>query len=311
MGMTLDEFGHVYTGKFKAKHAKAQPECDKATCPFDLLLKMYAEKFKLSEMENKVGLRIVPTYSCNKRCMFCYQKSFDERVLEPTALRSILLKLRDGLGFNPAYITIQGGEVAQSDLEKEMKALFVIIEEVFPFTQKSLTTNGDGNYSFYHDLHNYGINNITFSLQSTSDKHFNTLRDLAKMPYTTVRVNKYLDLPLMKGGHQAYIELLTECVDNDIPLTFCCDIVNKVNGDEVLDTFIGFVQEFTGYSIKTVNHFTNFIKVEINKPLGLWNKTFPVYLSTHTQKDFKKDNWIILPGGSLTDDFNDVIVGRI
>lgn len=47
--MTLDEFGRVYMRKFKAEHAKAQSECDKAKWQFDLLLKMYAEKFKLSE----------------------------------------------------------------------------------------------------------------------------------------------------------------------------------------------------------------------------------------------------------------------
>lgn len=227
------------------------------------------------------GIRIVPTYYCNKHCNFCYQKTKDCNFADISKIENII----QNIDFIPAYITFMGGEL--SCFPEESKKLFSTVHSILPMVfAKSIITNGNGDLRWYEGLKNDGISRIIFSCHNDVD--FIAMREkiitLSKSAFFTTRVNCFLD----KDHIDQAKKILNICGVNDIPLTFCYDLREQTN--DILDV------------IKPLGHFTSVELYNNYCIVRMGNYSFWVYY----HKDYKQNNLIILPDGSTTDDFKDV-----
>lgn len=225
------------------------------------------------------GLRIITTYRCNRRCSFCYQNQKDSVILSSNNLENAL----ENVSFIPVYITMMGGEV--SIFPNESESLFKIIQAKFPYSSKSIITNGDGDIEWYRSLYKFGISNITFSMPILDYINLQKVNTIASMASMTTRLNCFFDINNAK-------DVLNYAKNNYIPLTLCTDI-NKVQSDEEIIEMISSI-----CSPVSIQNFDNFIIVQLDD--------YSFWVAKHLN-NYNHDNLIILPDGSITDDFNDVI----
>jgi len=90
----------------------------------------------------------------------CYQKDHSLDLNEELNIQTLTDKmtLLRNSGFKPIYITFMGGEF--TILEKSIEYID-IINRYYPFSQKSLTTNGSASFEYYDNLKMHGVNHRT------------------------------------------------------------------------------------------------------------------------------------------------------
>lgn len=225
----------------------------------------------------QTGLRIIETYSCSKRCKFCYQKVHNSIILTPYKLRHAIKELGN---WNPSYVTIMGGEV--SEYPKETEELLKVIQESYAFVAgKSLTTNGDGDENWYKSLWRYGVNNITFSGVENIDKAVR----IGQSPNTTVRLNCFLDASTVGA-------VIIKASKENIPLALCSDLRENQQDKELIDI---------------VRHACNPTSIKIyGSYIIFYLEKYTFWLFKHN-KGYTCDNNIILPNGTLTTNYLDFI----
>lgn len=228
------------------------------------------------------GLRIIATYACSNKCSFCYQSTKDSVYLTPENLERALVELKEV----PEYVTLMGGEV--SEYPEETDKLLSILSK--RFDKISITTNGNGDVEWYKSLFNKGVTNISFSLYSI---HLTKIIDKMKAikPYGSVRANCFFnresDMPS---------KVLQLCRKNGFNLTLCEDIYkNEYHKDDI---------------VKGLNIDDEIANIEDNEQ-SVIVKLFDDYqfwIFRHIE-NYNNDNFIVLPNGTITFDFNDVTKG--
>lgn len=235
------------------------------------------------------GLRIITSYRCNYNCSFCYQKDHSLNLKEEltvSALSNRIALLRNS-GFKPIYITFMGGEF--TILEKSFEYIDTV-NKIFPFSQKSVTTNGSATVDYYEKLKLYGINNITFSINHLSSELQSKIEYLRECCAFTIRANIYLNFNDYGKMHT----LLEFCMRNGLMVTFCADIKSDVPS--------------TNNIIKLLDLHSDWTTTEYSNHTEFRNEEYPfVFWVFHHRGNYKNDNWIILPSGGLTCNFNNVI----
>lgn len=227
------------------------------------------------------GVRIIPTYYCNRNCSFCYQKTKVCNFVNISKVEKVL----ENIDFIPSYITFMGGEL--SCFPNETKKLMDMVHTKLPMVYtKSLITNGGGDFRWYESLKNVGISRLIFSCHNNND--FDNLKEkivkLSQSAFFTTRVNSFLD----KNNIEKSKQILNLCSVHDIPLTFCCDLRECTdNVSNIIKTlcYATKVESYDNYSIVTMGEYSFWI---------------------YYHNDYKANNLIILPDGVTTDDFKDV-----
>jgi len=233
-------------------------------------------------MNTKNGLRIITTYSCNRNCTFCYQSIKNSVKLNPEHLANI------PQDFVPQYITVMGGEVSMNPLHtlQIMKALDIR----YPTVPKSVTTNGSGGVGFYNELASLGVTNISFSMPEPDEDLQHTILWLRQhTSLFTIRVNCYFKDPRDAKGTFAW------CLYNRIPLTLCPDMnMPYISAQGVAKSLCG-------------NDFETLLITE-NQSIFLCKYPRELRFTVYGHgSEYNNDNWIILPNGTLTDRFKDVM----
>lgn len=236
------------------------------------------------------GLRIIPSYRCNYDCEFCYQKdhSIDHsQILTLEALANKITILRNS-GFRPIYITFMGGEFS---LLKNSIKYINLINDYFPYSKKSITTNGSADLEYYSLLKSRGIDNITFSVNELTRKLKSSLGFLYGSVHINVRINTFFN----QTDPKKMQEILEYCIDKRIDLTFCIDIRSKdIPGHDQIHKVLDLKD---GWIVKVYPNHYIFTDV-------IYEYSFWVF---HHKGNYKNDNYIILPSGELTSNFNRVI----
>lgn len=226
------------------------------------------------------GIRIIATYSCSKRCKFCYQSSYDSAFLTANNLKNVLSTINTPVN----YVTLMGGEV--SEFPEKTNELLDVLKN---YNNISITTNGFGDLSWYETLFSKNIANITFSMPCLNKSICDKLIHLSKIG--NVRVNCFFDRLNPKKPE----EVLNFCRVNNINLTLCEDIYKKeLYKENLLDGLNLFdvidIEDNEQYCIITLSD----------------NYKFWIYRHVN---NYDNDNVIILPNGNITYDFNDVVNG--
>lgn len=235
---------------------------------------------------NIKGIRIVASYSCKRNCPFCYQKVKNGGFLSKINLEKTLDRFNTII---PEYITFQGGEL--SYYEHETNEIMKVVDDRFPNVHiKSLTTNGDGRLDFYSNLNKYGINNITFSINGFINTNLvNKLKKLKKTGMYKIRINTVLDVNNIKN----LLDVLHFCIKNDFQLTICEDMRLQPNySKSILE------QELLDFEIIKEENQYNIYRLK--------ERNYEFWVYKH-QNHYDFDNLIILPDGTTTYDFDDVI----
>jgi molybdenum cofactor biosynthesis enzyme MoaA len=241
------------------------------------------------------GMRIVFSYRCNFNCRFCYQRYRKGKVMELGRLEEVVSSLPGD--FTPDYITMMGGEIA---LYKEITEHFDFLHRRYPQVRKSITTNGSGSIEFYGSLHRHGIDNVTFSLQTLDpvsykeitrqsvmslDEYIGKILRLRQQGKVNVRINSFI---FPKTVNEVY----NFCKQNNLDLTFCEEL--NFGAKSIFDT----MPLPKGVRKKFENKHQNIYVDEDG--FEFWNYK-------HIDK-YDYNNLIMLPDGTLTDDFGDVIM---
>lgn len=237
------------------------------------------------------GLRIIPSYKCNYNCSFCYQKdhSLDlSQKLNISTLANRITTLRNS-GFKPMYITFMGGEF--TILENSLEYID-LINKYFPFSQKSLTTNGSASFEYYDSLKMHGVNHITFSMNGSDEYMIDKIYQLKISGSFILRVNIYFNI----NNPQRMEDILTFCMNTGIQATFCVDIKSSdiPTQDDILK-ILGL-----NPSVWIVDKYANHMIFKSDE----FSYSFWVF---HHKQNYKNDNYIIIPSGEMTCNFKHVI----
>ncbi len=241
-------------------------------------------------------LRVVTGYKCNQCCPFCYQHRRDGGFLSVARLEEVLISRPT---FAPAYVTIMGGEPT---LQPDLLELVFFLRGRYPRAWFSITTNGTAPVELYIALDAHGMNNITFSLQTLDPQQFSTLTGqnkvrledyVAKILYVraharaSVRINAYI-LP------ETVETVYRFCKEHDLKLTFCEDLLSQKIADSQRLDLSGDVHEIIQNDIR---------RIYMDKDgFEFWNYKHVNVFDYH--------NIIVLPDGSVTDNFGDIIAQR-
>lgn len=225
----------------------------------------------------KTGLRIITTYRCNEACSFCYQKNKESVFLDPDKLRAICTSL-SGL---PEYITVMGGEVAFNP--DNTRAILSVLQDTYPTVPKSITTNGTGSIKFYSSL---ALNNLTVSMPILNPFKIYLLKHF-KAKGLDVRVNHYTG----EDKAETY-RVFDWCQSNDVRLTLCPPLE-----EGCLDP-VQYVHEMRWNGFRPTVIKANYAVFD--------NGLFKFWIYNHSN-NYNYDNTIVLPNGTVTEDFQDVI----
>lgn len=234
---------------------------------------------------NPHEIHIVPTFACNKRCEFCYQKCFSDKWLDINKLDMILKEVKSN--FEPRAITFQGGEITL----KTGFEYYKIADKYFPQTyRKSLTTNGYQTIEYYKKLKEFGISHISFSYNQYDRDYENKIKLLSKDGFYNIRINT-----VIYNNEDFLRHVFKFAKRNNIQLTFCEDLTKPPNYDS------------EKYLINILN-----IKEHKKVCLGRYDKiiinNYLFWICKYT-KNGRNDSLIILPNGNFSMSFNDLIVG--
>ncbi len=231
------------------------------------------------------GLRFILGYQCNAHCAFCYQKEHLSDFLPYRQFRKNLEKLN--VSVPPAYITVMGGEpTLDPDLTKKLRA----IARQWPETPISLTSNGTAYlYEYANWLTDIETLHTTFSLPVAMPWFFDKIEPLSRrFPQRSSRVNAFFKT----GLWQPYYHLAKA---HNLRLTFCSDqrLPDPGDWEHRFDAW-GFRAELRGKYC-----------VVYHDPDG-----FEFWLFHQGEDYFSEDNLIVLPDGTLTLEYTDVLAGK-
>jgi len=253
-----------------------------------------------------IGMRIVFGYQCNYDCRFCYQEdkanrfnTFDEFI---DAMEGVTPE------FNPTYITCMGGELT---LDPELEEKLKYLQTRYYSTPLSITTNGSGGFINKYDkaekvyerlLSNYNLN-ITFSLPTIDDydwtvrqnvniiDYCNMIKNLRKkFPEATMRINAYI-FP------EFWTQVYRFAKINDLDLTLCEEL--RKDNQAVFEELPDIVRLVENGTFKKTRRNKHELVFTDEDGFQFWN-----YLH---QDNYDYNNVIILPDGTLTDDFGDCV----
>ncbi len=241
-------------------------------------------------------LRVVTGYQCNQHCPFCYQHRRDGGFLRIMRLEEVLSNRPT---FTPEFVTLMGGEPT---LYPELLTLVTLLRGRYPRAWFSITTNGSAPVELYMALDACGMNNITFSLQTLDPNQFSTLTGqhkilledyIAKILHVrararaSVRINAYI---IPENAEAMY----RFCKQHDLKLTFCEDLLSRQVADSQRLNLSGGVHEICENDLRRI----------------YWDKDgFEFWNYKHIDV-FKYYSFIVLPDGSVTDDFADILAQR-
>jgi len=164
-----------------------------------------------------------------------------------------------------------GGEVAYI---KEFNQYLRLIREFFPSTTLNVTTNGSGGDAWFRDTLRLADNISVSDADIVSDPSFRAKTNMSK-----IRLN------IFEGACNS--TTLKELVKVIPHITVCGEIRAK---SEI-------IPKFTGFRSRKLNSYSTYN----------YNQDGGFRYFAHT--DYDKDNWIILPSGNITEEFDDVING--
>jgi molybdenum cofactor biosynthesis enzyme MoaA len=233
-------------------------------------------------MNNITGIRIIGTYKFNSNCPFCYQKHKEGVFLTPSNALLALSNVTD-----VEYMTFMGGEL--SDYPTKTIELLNTIIPLNKAQQYNLTTNGKGDISFYNDCINLGITNINISMPNfKNDDILFKIKELQNR--CNVRLNVFMS---RMGNFSTYYDIINFASSSNIGLTFCEDMKDIPIETSIFSKIID--EPYSIEQHQTYNVFT------------LTRNNFNFWSFHH---DETHDNLIILPNGTSTLEFNDVINGK-
>ncbi len=243
------------------------------------------------------GVRVITTYDCKRGCKFCYQKQRHSAKLNSAVLQQ---HLRDMVEHDllPIYFTFQGGEV--STHPEHTYALCAAADLYYPQVfRKSLTSNGYGELDFYRKAKVYGITHITLSLHGPDPQVELLARRLASDGFFTVRINCFLHRDRLTEAAYVY----RFCLANLIQLTLCEDLrpdcMDPPTAEEIREHVVE--DQRSDYRVQRYKHQDVWTSPWL--PDGYYR--FWVY---HHADHYDYNNLIVLPDGSLTMTFDDVMV---
>ncbi len=242
------------------------------------------------------SLRVVLGYRCNFRCSFCYQQRRDGAFLATAELASVL---DDHPGLAPRFVTVMGGEAT---LSRGLAEVVAGLRSRFPKAELSLTTNGSASAEAYLDLAEAGLQNLTFSVPTLDaalyprvtgqvrqglGEYLGKIDQLRERARCTIRLNAYAH-----AGNA--LEYYRYCKARGLRLTLCEDLVSAstataqaiaLPGLSVVhdDALRRIHQDVDGFQVWQYRHVLHF-------------------------RDY--DNLIVLPNGTTTADFADVLAQR-
>lgn len=243
------------------------------------------------DLKNMQGFRIVLTYQCNYRCKFCYQKTKKGQIIPLDEFENQILMIPRE--YTPTYITLMGGEIFTIPNFAEY---IKVLRKRWPVVSISITSNGSGAVEFYKNLFEIGVNNITFSLSTLDEEEY---KNIVNVP---VSCKKYQDkiIEIAKFGQvriNSYIypknveSIYKFCKRNNLKLTFCEELreENQCVFAELKKTY--------QFQVKQKSKFE--IVYKDKDGFEFWN-----YIH---QDHYDYNNLIMLPDGTFTDDFGDVV----
>ncbi|MCC6527306.1 MAG: radical SAM protein [Polyangiaceae bacterium] len=243
------------------------------------------------------ALRIVLTYRCNRRCTFCYQSRWEGRQLGARELEAALARLP--ADFRPAFATFMGGEPT---LAPDLERALTLVRRSFPAAETSLTTNGSGSLALYRRLAALGLANLTFSLPALDPevyraltaeapaalaRYLDKIRALGRVPGLAVRINAYV----VPGQEDAVYRF---CKQEGLRLTFCEELRSRTPDERLA------LVPPAGTRVRAENALRR-VHVDADG-FELW--------SYKQVERFDYNNWIVLPDGSLSRDFADILAER-
>lgn len=249
-------------------------------------------------LERLTALRVVVGYRCNQRCSFCYQQRRDGGLSSAGELEKVLGGLP--ATFSPRFVTLMGGEPT---LCPDLPAMVSNLKRRFASADLSVTSNGTAPAEAYLELARRGADNLTFSLPTL---------DAARYPATTGQraqtlVEYLAKVRLVRGSSGASIRLNVYARGEEVDgfhrfakhegfrLTFCEDLLSADCAEAqqlrppegmhlvVDDSLRRIYRDSEGFEAWHYKHVAGF-------------------------EDYR--NLIVLPDGTLTLDFADVLAGR-
>lgn len=242
------------------------------------------------------SLRVVLGYRCNYRCSFCYQRRRDGAFLEPPSLFRVIDSQSN---LAPRFVTVMGGEATLSNTLGEVVAG---LRQRFPTAELSLTTNGSASLDAYLDLVEAGLQNLTFSVPTldaavyprvTGQEQHGLGDYLAKIDEVrawgrcSIRINAYAH-----AGNA--LDYYRYCKARGLRLTLCEDLVSSATAREQALALPGL----------TVVHDDALRRIHQDAD------GFQVWQYRHVPHFCDYDNLIVLPDGTITVDFADVLTQR-
>lgn len=243
------------------------------------------------------GVRVVSTYDCKRHCKFCYQTQRHSAKLDSEVFRQHLRDMQ-GFGLMPIYFTFQGGEV--STYPEHTYALCAAADRYYPQVfRKSLTSNGYGELDFYRKAKLYGITHVTLSLHQQNEQVEQLLCRLARDGFYTVRVNCFLHRDRLPAAAYVY----RFCRDNLIQLTLCEDLRSGCAPPPTVEEIKEHVLHAPAHAYRVQKHKHQDVWTSLWGEGGYYR--FWVY---HHIDHYDYNNIIVLPDGSLTMTFDDVMM---
>jgi len=246
-------------------------------------------------VEHLSALRVVVGYRCNYQCRFCYQRERGGGFLRAHELASIL-NARPRL--RPRFVTLMGGEPT---LCGELAQMIAGLRHRFPDAELSVTSNGSAETATYLELDRLGVDNLTFSIPTLDEaaypglsgqavqgleEYLRKVEEVRARARAAVRVNAYAHA----GNALDFYRL---CKRLGLKLTLCEDLVSADRARAQALALPGVPLVFADALRKVYRDADGY---------EVWH-----YL--HVQ-EFAYANLIVLPDGSVTEDFADVLAQR-
>jgi len=243
------------------------------------------------DIKKMLGLRIVLTYQCNYRCKFCYQKKKTGAIMPLAEFQQHMIEISGE--YTPTYITLMGGEIFTIP---NFSNYIKVLRQIWPAVSISVTTNGSGSVEFYKNLFNVGVNNITFSLSTLDEVEYcdivNVPVSCAQYQVKIVEVSKFGQVRVNAYIYPKNIDSIYQfCKKNNLKLTFCEELKED---NQCVFADLEKAHQFT------VSHKSKFEIIYTDTDgFEFWN-----YIH---QDHYDYNNVVMLPDGTFSDDFGDVV----
>ncbi len=252
----------------------------------------------LEGLERLTSLRVVVGHRCNQRCTFCYQRRRDGGLMTAPELAAVVAGLPGR--FSPRFVTVMGGEPT---LCPDLPEMVRHLRGRYPAAELSVTSNGTAPAETYLELARRGADNLTFSLATLDPARYPEITRQRAQP-----LEGYLAKILRVRRESGAVVRLNAYATGDevdgfcrlarlhgLKLTFCEDLVSgeraaaqglRAPAGAALaseDPLRRIFRDAHGFEAWQYRHVTSFL-------------------------DYR--NLIVLPDGTLTLDFADVLAQR-